>query len=123
MKMRNLAGIFAGVVAVAAVAGGLASCDRDDGSLATTTTTTTDPEVSTPAPGAATKPAPKPRIAEERIKPDPSPPFKPDQFLGQVIQTVRGFNRPHSTTIGLDGKSFYVTNSAATTEGYPYKKG
>jgi hypothetical protein len=49
--------------------------------------------------------------------------LKPHPNLAQIIQTLEVFNHPESSAISLDGQHLFVTNSAATPDGFPLGAG
>ena len=103
---------------------GLTGCDREAAisTSAGTTTTDTTAASATPAPATPVKPAPPAVSFNEQFQ-DVTGPVQPDRITAKVIQTVSLFNRPYSSTISLDGRHLFVTNSAATLNGMLYRQG
>jgi hypothetical protein len=104
----------------------LTGCDRDAAISATAGTPSTATKAPAPAapvtPALAPVPAYAPVSFNDQFQDVPGPP-KPDPNMAKVIQTLPFFNRPASSVVGLDGKTLFVTNSAATLNGMVYQGG
>jgi len=123
MSIAKISGAWWMVLALAAMTSAT-GCDREDPIVANGANTP-------PAPAAPAPQTPTTRPASKTDEPvdfsngfkDVTGPVKPDKVTAKVIQTLPVFNHPVSCAVGRGGKFLFVTNSAATSNGFLYNKG